>query len=234
MGIAALLTVTAFGWSLFANLVVGDRGYVLRNVILAALLVWLASVASLTFADLGLAPEALPDGWRWGRLLVVAAAVVVAFAAGFADRLRPVAALLADRRAALPFPELTAAVLVRIPLGTALFEEVLFRGVLLGVLLQLGSVTFAVAWSSIAFGLWHVAPTIVGLRDNDVDPMSPAGQRAILGAVVVTAVAGVGFAALTLVSGSLLAPFLAHWAVNAFGLLAAATTQASPASEVGR
>jgi membrane protease YdiL (CAAX protease family) len=47
-------------------------------------------------------------------------------------------------------------------------------------------------------------------------------------------VAGVGFAALTLVSGSLLAPFLAHWAVNAFGLLAAATTQASPASEVGR
>jgi uncharacterized protein len=233
VGIALLVTVTAFGWSLFANLLLGDRGYVVRNLLATGALVWLASLVPLSFADLGLAPEALPEGWRWGRLVALAAAVAVALAAGFADRLRPVAALLADRRAALPFRDLVIAVLVRIPLGTALFEEVLFRGVLLAGLLQLGSVAFAVAWSSIAFGLWHVAPTIVALRENDVAPRSPAGLRAILGAVLVTTVAGVGFAALALVSGSLLAPFLAHWAANAFGLLAAATSQASPTSEVG-
>lgn len=231
---AVLLTVATFGWSLVANLVVGDRGYVLRNLAATALLVWLASAAALSPADLGLAPEALPDGWRWGRLVVVAVAVAVAFAAGFADRLPPVAALLADRRAALPFRDLVTAVLVRIPLGTALFEEVLFRGVLLGVLLQHGSVPFAVGWSSLAFGLWHVAPAVVALRENDVEPRSRAGHRAVLGAVLVTTVAGVGFAALTLASGSLLASFLAHWAVNAFGLLAAATSQASRTSEVGR
>jgi uncharacterized protein len=123
---------------------------------------------------------------------------------------------------------------VRIPLGTALFEEVLFRGVVLAALQQVGSTGFAVAWSSIAFGLWHIAPTIVALRENGVPPASPAGQRAILGAVLVTTLAGIGFAGLALASGSLLAPFLAHWAVNAFGLLAAATSQASPASPVGR
>jgi uncharacterized protein len=234
MGIAVLLTVATFGWSLVANLVVGDRGYVLRNLVATGLLVWLATAVPLALTDLGLAPEALVEGWRWGRLMVVAAAVVVALAAGLADRVRPLAALLADRRAALSFRELVVAVLVRIPLGTALFEEVLFRGVLLGALLQLGSVPFAVTWSSVAFGVWHIAPTIVALRENDVVPSSRAGRRAIAGSVLVTGLAGVGFAFLALVSGSLLAPFLAHWAVNAFGLLAAATSQASPTSDVGR
>jgi uncharacterized protein len=234
MWIALLVTVAAVGWSLVANLVVGDRGYVLRNLVATALVVWLATLATLSLEDLGLATDTLGEGWRWGRLTVVAAAVVVALAAGLADRLRPVAALLGDRRAALPFPELVSAVLVRIPLGTALFEEVLFRGVVLAALQQVGSTGFAVAWSSIAFGLWHIAPTIVALRENGVPPASPAGQRAILGAVLVTTLAGIGFAGLALASGSLLAPFLAHWAVNAFGLLAAATSQASPASPVGR
>jgi uncharacterized protein len=234
MGMAVLLTIATFGWSLVANLVLGDRGYVLRNLAATALLLWFASLASLSPADLGLAQEALSDGWRWGRLLVLAAAVAVALAAGFADRLRPVAALLADRRAALPFRALVTTVMVRIPLGTALFEEVLFRGVLLGALLHVGSVSFAVGWSSVAFGLWHVAPTIVALRENDVAPRSRAGQRAVLGAVLVTTLAGVGLAAVTIASGSLLPSYLAHWAVNAFGLLAAATSQASPTSEVGR
>jgi uncharacterized protein len=234
MGIAVLLTVATLGWSLVANLLVGDRGYVLRNLAATAMLLWVATSGSLSLADLGLAAETLPGGWRWGRLMVLAAAVAVAFAAGFADRLRPVSALLADRRAALPFRALVSAVLVRIPLGTALFEEVLFRGVLLGVLLQLGSTTFAVAWSSIAFGLWHVAPAIVALRENGVVPSSRRGRRGIVGTVVVTTSAGIGFALLALVSGSLLAPFLAHWAVNAFGLLAAATSQTSPTSDVGR
>lgn len=234
MGIAVLLTLATLAWSLVANLVVGDRGYVLRNLAMTVLLVWGTSRTVLTPAELGLAREALVDGWRWGRLLVIAAAVSVALGAGLADRLRPVAALLADRRAALPFQALVTTVLVRIPLGTALFEEVLFRGVLLGLLLQRGSVLFAVGWSSVAFGLWHVAPTVVALRENGVAPRSPAGRRAVLGAVLITTVAGVGFAAVTVASGSLLAPFLAHWAINAFGLLAAATSQASPTSEVGR
>jgi uncharacterized protein len=234
MWIALLLTVAVVVWSLVANLVVGDRGYVLRNLVATALVVWLATLAALPLEDLGLATDALGDGWRWGRLMVVAAAVVVALAAGLADRLGPVAALLGDRRAALPFAALVSAVLVRIPLGTALFEEVLFRGVVLAALQQVGSTGFAVAWSSIAFGLWHVAPTIVALRENGVPPGSPAGRRAIVGAVLVTTLAGVGFAGLALASGSLLAPFLAHWAFNAFGLLAAATSQASPTSPVGR
>jgi uncharacterized protein len=233
MGIAVMLTLATFGWSLFANLVLGDRGYVVRNLVATGLLLWLAST-SLSVAELGLDPGAFGEGVRWGRLVVLAAAVAVALAAGFGDRFRPIAALLADRRAALSFHELVMAVLVRIPLGTALFEEVLFRGVLLGVFLSVGSVSFAVAWSSVAFGLWHVAPTIVALRANGVAPRSRAGRRAVGGAVLVTGLAGVGFALLTLASGSLLAPFLAHWAVNAFGLLAAAVSQTSPSSDVGR
>jgi membrane protease YdiL (CAAX protease family) len=56
---------------------------------------------------------------------------------------------------------------IRIPLGTALVEEILFRGVLLGLLLQNHSVVSSIVISSIIFGLWHIFPTINTLESND-------------------------------------------------------------------
>jgi uncharacterized protein len=225
MILAVLLTLGVVVWSPVANLVIGDRWYVTRNLVLTGLLVGGALAVGASLGDLGLAAGELADGVRWGRLVVVAVAVAVAFAAALAERVKPLGALLSDQRADLPFPALVQAVLVRIPFGTALFEEVLFRGVLLFALLQIVSVPVAVAWSSIAFGVWHVAPTMVTLRENGIEPVSPAGRRAILGSVAITTVAGVGFSWLVLASGSLLAPILAHWATNALGLLAAAVTR---------
>jgi uncharacterized protein len=224
MTLAVLLTLGVVVWSPVANLLIGDRWYVSRNLLLTALLVAGALALGFSWGDLNLAPGELGEGFRWGRLLVVAVAVVVALAAGLSDVIPPLRTLFSDQRADLPFPALVHAVMVRIPLGTAVFEEVLFRGVLLAALLEVTSTVWAVAWSSLAFGLWHVAPTIVSLRENGIAPASSRGRGAIVGSVLVTAVAGVGFSVLALVSGSLLAPILAHWATNAFGLLAAAVT----------
>jgi membrane protease YdiL (CAAX protease family) len=76
--------------------------------------------------------------------------------------------------------------------------------------------------SSVLFGLWHVLPTW-----NDTGRATAlaaaGGQRVlvVLGTVVATGIAGAVFAWLRRRSGSLLAPVLAHLAVNAAALTAA-------------
>jgi uncharacterized protein len=209
-------------WSLVANLGLGERLYLTRNLVLGVLVLALARQVGLTTTELGLGRAQLGKGARWG----VAAVAVVAFAltlgVALADRVAPIAALLADQRANMSTPELIYQATVRIPLGTALFEELVFRGVLLALLARQAGTWRATVLSSVVFGLWHVAPTIVTLRINDVPPTSAAGIGAIVSTVLVTVVAGVLFCLLRWRSGSLLAPVLAHWATNALALLAAA------------
>jgi uncharacterized protein len=212
-------------WSVVANLGLGETLYVARNLAATAGLLWVAHRIGLGRAELGLQRRALGRGLRWGGVSAVVVAVALGAGVALADVIGPVGALLADERAALGAGALTWAVLVRIPIGTAVFEEVAFRGVLGGACRQVLTPLAATCWSSAVFGLWHVAPTIVALRINDVPPASPAGVGAIAGAVAVTTVAGLLFEALRMRSGSLVAPVLAHWATNAFGLLAAAATR---------
>lgn len=98
---------------------------------------------------------------------------------------------------------------VRIPLSTALSEEILFRGVLLAMLLQHSSAVTSVIICSIVFGLWHVMPSSRDHRESAVLPI-----------ILATAVAGVFFCWLRIVAGSIIAPWLVHWTVNAAALLA--------------
>ena len=80
-----------------------------------------------------------------------------------------------DRVRAESRREVAYETLARIPIGTALFEEVAFRGVLTGLLLRTMAAGPAYAVSSAVFGLWHVLPT---LRDHagesDERPCLPA------------------------------------------------------------
>jgi membrane protease YdiL (CAAX protease family) len=115
---------------------------------------------------------------------------------------------------------------LRIPLGTAVPEEVIFRGVLLGALeRRTGSWWTAAWWSSAVFGLWHVGPTIVLARVNGLD--GSAGQMAavVAGAVAATTVAGLGFCLLRRWGRGVVAPAIAHAATNGLSLLAAVAAQ---------
>lgn len=199
----------------------GHATYILRNLATGALLVLLARWAGLGWELLGLGAGHVAAGLRWGWLAVLVVAVGVAAGAALADRIPAVARLLADRRADLEPSELAFHASVRIPVGTALFEEVAFRGVLLGAFLATTSTVLAVAVSSVAFGLWHVVPTLQTLSINDVEDRS-ARRGTVVAAVVATTLAGVVLAVLRLVSGSVVAPVLAHAAINSLGLLAAA------------
>jgi uncharacterized protein len=220
-----VLSGSLVAWSAFANLGLGDQLYAPRNLLLTGGMLVLANRGGLTTDELGLARRNLGAGLRWGAGSTAVVAIAVGAGVALADVLGPVATLLADERAALTGTALATALFVRIPLGTALFEEVAFRGVLRAVARRRLTAVQATLWTSGVFGLWHVAPTVVALRLNDVDPTSAAGWGAIVGAVATTAVAGIVFDQLRARSGSLVAPILAHWATNAIGLLAAAATR---------
>jgi membrane protease YdiL (CAAX protease family) len=219
---AAVLIVILAAWN---NVVVtrlpGYPGsYVPANLAAAGLLLGAARTKGITWEELGLARNRLRSGMRWGA----AFSAVVAVGCAAALALPGVRPLVADARAAgLGTGELASTVLVRIPLGTALWEEVAFRGVLLAVLARVLPLREAIATSATVFGLWHVRPTLSAIAANDlVDGPLLRGLAVGVGCLVSTA-AGVLFTWLRLRSGSLIAPFLLHSAANALGTLTAAS-----------
>ena len=108
------------------------------------------------------------------------------------------------------------------PFGTVLLEEIAFRAVLFSMLARRFGLVWAIVLSSIVFGLWHILPSW-GTHEQNPALGSVAGEGArgnviaISLSVLTTAVAGVLFAALRLVSGSVLAPMGFHWATNGLG-----------------
>lgn len=113
---------------------------------------------------------------------------------------------------------------IRIPFGTALVEEILFRGVLLGILLMHHSTLVALAIAAVIFGLWHIFPTITSIENNDVVAKAMQDKKrrkygSVTGVVIITAMAGMLFGWLRIIAGSILAPWLVHWSINASGVV---------------
>lgn len=222
---AAALSLFLALWNNLANRVPGfQRAYVLVNVGLAMALLALAGRWELDREALGLGGDTLGRGLAVGGAL--AALVALAYGVALAvPRLRP---LLRDARVADLSPRALAfGALVRVPLGTVLWEEVAFRSVLLAVWSAEQPLAVAVAVSSAVFGLWHVVPTLVLLDVNGVRGRRMRG-RAVAGAVLATGLAGVGLCALRLLTGSLVAPALVHLATNSVGLIASSVATRDP------
>ena len=173
-------------------------------------------------SDLGMRPDRLVTAIRIGLMAAMPAAGVVAVGAVVPATRR----FFQDERVRRGGARhVLFETLVRIPLGTALAEEVIFRGSLLGLFMQRHSPAAAASMNSILFGVWHVLPTLHTLRLNPAgafahrDPKHLGG--AILGAVASTALAGYGLAWLRFRSGSLAAPAVAHACLNASAYVAA-------------
>jgi uncharacterized protein len=222
-----LWCVGVLAWSVVANLGLGDAWYVTRNLLLAVVLVGVG-VRAHGWAGIGLGHPRLVPGLGVGLVAALGVGIVLVVAIPTARVVPIVASLLDDTRAAEVADSVLFVVLIRIPFGTALFEEVLFRGVLLAEVRSRLRPLAAVVLSSVVFGLWHIPPTIVALRLNDVAVGSAAGLSGIVGAVLVTTVAGIGFCWLRLRVDSLVAPVVVHWAINAGALLAAIAYQSGP------
>ncbi|KUI32904.1 abortive phage infection protein [Mycobacterium sp. IS-1742] len=164
-----------------------------------------AALAVAAGAPLGLRSAALRSGLRTGG---VAAAVVTTGVAA--------ASAAPGVRAALNARNLPAApsywLMLRIPLGTVWAEEVAYRGVLGHLAAAAFGPTRGRLLQSVAFGLSHIAD-------------ARAAGEPLAGTVLTTGVAGWVFARLGERSGSLVAPMLAHLALNESGALAALAAQ---------
>jgi membrane protease YdiL (CAAX protease family) len=216
----AVLTVH----NVLGNEVVPDAAYVPTNLVIGLVLVALALAAGSSIEDLGLGRASGSSGLRWGLAIMGGVAVGIALGA----LLPATRGLFHDERVAgISGAALVYEALLRIPFGTALFEELAFRGVLLALLLRVTSTVAAVAVSSALFGLWHILPTISGLRANELAEGVAATVGAVGGAVMVTAIGGLLFCALRLHTGGLIAPVLAHTATNSFAIVAAFLVQRS-------
>ncbi len=218
-GFALALGAALVTYSSAVQLIPGFNAlYVPLSLATTFVLAFLASQVGLGPADLGLQRATMRIGLSWG-LTVAALAAVVLTVATTVPALHP---LFDDARIEGIGPGLLAyRALVRIPFGTALFEEFAFRGVLFGALARITSPLRAAAGSSLIFGLWHVRPAIDLLDANRLAGSTAARLSALTAAVLLTAIAGYLFCLLRLRSRSLLAPFIAHSAINSFAMVAA-------------
>lgn len=207
-----------------ANSVLPDGWYVPWNLGVAAASVRTATEGGgLSAADLGLARRDVPAGARVGG----AAAAVIGATVALAARHPTAREAFVDDRGRVDARELAWRVLFRVPAGTALLEEVAFRGALPGLLEARRGWTHrrAVVVSSALFGVWHVLPSL-RFGDANTAVSHRLGARsgtatAVLGSVAATFAAGLVFSWLRDRSGSVVAPIVTHAALNGAGHVAA-------------
>jgi membrane protease YdiL (CAAX protease family) len=220
--LAAVAILVLFSALRAAGLLEGPARYVwVQIVILVVALALVAWTAGATPADLGLGRTDAGAGLRYGAgavgivLLVLVVAAVIPATNGY----------LHDSRAQISGGRLLYEIGVSIVLLTAIPEEFAFRGVLLGSALRLWGPWRASLITSVLFGLWHIEPTLHTMGDNRAVAGASAsigGQiLVVLGAIAVTFVAGLLFCWLRLRSRSLIAPVMAHAAINGLALTVA-------------
>jgi uncharacterized protein len=208
-----------------ANRVIPSWAYVPWNCGVAALLLVTAiRFDGRSFDDIGLAARKVPNGLRWGGALSLGllGVYLIGMALPFTD------GLFQDARGDITFGALMWQVLIVVPLGTVLMEEIAFRGVLPAMFrarcthLSNGALRADLA-SALLFGFWHVLPS---WNTNEVNPVfrdalpGPLGRAAAITASVIgTGTAGMAWSWLRNRSDSLAAPMTVHWSLNSLGFI---------------
>jgi uncharacterized protein len=217
--LAATWSAALIGWNNLAGRQAWhQRWYPLANLGATGTALGAAAASGLTADDLGLGRERLGAGLRWAAVpsgALAAGWIIVAAV----PATRPA---LADQRITrLTWPEVAYQVTVRIPVGTVLWEEVAFRGVLQAFLRRVLPAPAALAVTAAVFGIWHVRPTVEALRINQLTASRRAAAGSVAATVAGTAAAGLLLSWLRERSGSLAAPVLLHLSANCGAALAA-------------
>lgn len=204
-------------YNLIQNRALPAGWYVPGNLVVSAGLVGLARRDGCSWEDLGLGGGR--KGLAWSGAGMAGSAMVVAAL----SRIPATRRLFLDSRARGHHRgQRWYRAAVRFPVGTALFEEVAFRGVVYGMWRRGGASTLRASLASSAlFGLWHIIPTHQALvvSGSGAGPARRAGL--VAAGVVASAVSGLGFVWMRSGSGSLAAPWATHAAFNSLSYLAA-------------
>lgn len=198
-----------------------EHWYVPTCIVGALVLLGIGLLDKQTWAMMGLGPGTYLTGLLWGLACVggVLALYFLGIAIPFTRKF-----FYDERGGEQGGWDLMRNALLIVPFGTVLLEEVAFRGVLLAMVWARFGVVWAVVVSSLAFGLWHILPSLVMHESNaGVAQTLGTGVRAQVVSVTLsvlgTALAGVVFCLLRIGSGSLLAPMGLHWATNGLGFV---------------
>lgn len=204
----ALLSV----WDIVLRPVLPTELHAAGGLVVAGCAVALGLWGGLDADGLGLSARRLSDGLHYGGLAFGAVAAVILL--GLVIPLTR--SSFHSTRADISAGQLVLHVLVTIPLGTVVFEELAFRGTVLGLLRLVIPTEWAVAACSVLFGLWHI-PGVLGATSGSHGHV----LAAVAGTFLATFAAGAVFCWLRIRSGSLLAPVMAHLATNTVALIAA-------------
>jgi uncharacterized protein len=215
LAVTVLLIVVA---NVTRSVAVPGRFHFWFNIGIGAAAALVAVGASMSAEELGLSRSTVGSGLRWGLgVFAVIAGGLLLVALIPATR-----SLLEDDRTAISAGQMAWRALVVIPIGTVLVEELLFRGVLLGLLQRIASAGRALLIAAVVFGLWHLLPVWRGGGAGDLGADGAGGRwGAVLATFAATTAAGIGFGWLRQRSGSLIAPVAAHLATNSVTLAAA-------------
>lgn len=213
--VPAAFVVGLAAWCVARSAWVDDALHPWLNTLAGLGVLGLGFAVGLDRADLGLERRDAARGLAYGAALwAVVALVLVAAAVIPATR-----DSLQDDGTIVSTGAMLRRTLIVIPLGTALLEEAAFRGVLLGLFAKRISIWRAAIVSSVLFGLWHIPPTINSTDGSGAigDASRSGGSTAlvVVGVVVAMTAAGLVFCGLRIRSRSLVAPFVAHWWINA-------------------
>lgn len=221
MGHLVVILILGFYANVIANEVLNPAWYIPFNLVLLAVTLVIARRAGTTWTSMGLRRDRATRGLKLG--VVIVAGIVMAMITGLA--LSSFNEILRDER----FVESSVGLLlfhalIRIPLGTALYEEVLFRGVIFGMLVRRYSPLKAAVWSSLLFGLWHILPVLDAMQTNPVGTHFSGLSGTVVAvamAVTGTFLAGLIFIWIRLRANSILAPVIVHIGTNSTAIIAA-------------
>lgn len=221
VGHLVVILILGFYANIIANEILSPAWYIPFNLALLGVTLIIARRAGTTWTSMGLRRDRAARGLKLGA--VIFAGIVVAMSLALA--LPSANEILRDER----FIESSVGLLlfhalIRIPLGTALYEEVLFRGVIFGMLARRYSPLNAAIWSSLLFGLWHILPVLAAMQTNPVGTQISGltgAAVAVAAAVIGTFLAGLILLWIRLRANSIVASVVVHIGTNSTAVIAA-------------
>ncbi len=221
---ALIVTVALLVLSnVMANRVLPSWAYVPWNLGMAALLLGVAWFGGRPPALIGLAPASWHRAVGVG-LLVVAALALVFTAGVLIPGTRD--AFHDTRSISGTTGEMLVQVLLKIPFGTVILEEIAFRGVLPGLIGTAPSVRWRwwpVLGASVLFGCWHILPSLGIATSNEAVADTLHGNQTVATVLTVVAMtaAGVLISAFARLGKGLATSMLLHWSSNSLAFTAA-------------
>jgi membrane protease YdiL (CAAX protease family) len=210
--LSAVLLLYGNGVSLFSD--DAREGFLLWSnlTLMLALLVWAFAIARMTPLEAGLDPANARGSALFGAVL----SVIVALPPLLFVLLAPLfsgGAVEADEITDRSGASMAFYLLFRLPIGTALFEEITFRGVLYGAWLRAGDNRLAWLASSAIFALWHVVITSKTVAASGVVDAPWAVVAGVVVSLLGLFVGGLIFAYLRWHTSSIAAAAIAHWLI---------------------